>query len=341
LKRLKSSLFLLFVFSAIACAQYSKEKDYVRFLFYNVENYFDCEDDTLKRDEDFLPEGKKHWTKSRLYSKTNNICKAIVAVGGWQAPGIIGLAEIENAHVLHILSRYSLLDNLNYRFIHKESPDRRGVDVALMFLPEVFRPVDTSFFQINFPDKPEKKTRDLLFVKGIVKDIDTLSVFICHWSSRLGGKKASAWKRNYVAGLIREKVDSLLAINPDSKIIIAGDFNDEPDDESVIQYLKACQLSDTTKHDDLINLSHTQEGKGTHKYNGIWGILDHIIVSKPILTSQNGLNVRPDAYRIFEAGFLLIPDKKFLGTKPLRTFNGFHYQDGFSDHLPVYIDLTF
>jgi len=179
-------------------------------MCYNVENYFDCLDDSLTSDEEYLPSGMRAWNNDKYQKKQANIAKVITAVGGWDAPALVGLCEIESEKCMWDLTRYSGLKNLKYKFLHHESPDARGVDVALLYQPDMFRPVHDEAVRINFPSSPHTKTRDLLFASGVVPTGDTLHVFVCHFPSRLGGELESEDRRMYVASVLRNKVDSIL-----------------------------------------------------------------------------------------------------------------------------------
>ncbi len=175
--------------------------DSYKIMFYNVENLFDTYDDSLINDEEFLPEGDRFWNNHKYYSKLNNIYKVIVAVGGWQPPAIIGLCEIENRTVLNDLVNNTPLVKFEYQIIHKESPDRRGIDVGLLYRKELFQPISYEAIPINFPNNPESKTRDILYVKGIAEKSDTLNIFINHWPSRWGGQLESEDRRLFVASV--------------------------------------------------------------------------------------------------------------------------------------------
>lgn len=338
MKRQKKIWFLLIL--SICSVVIKAQEETCILMFYNVENFFDCEDDTLKMDEEFLPKGKKFWTKSKMFKKKDRIYKTILSVGKWTPPSLVALAEVENENVLNLLIKTTGLSNLDYRYIHRESPDRRGIDLALLYRTSDYKPVKTSFYELNFPFSPDLKTRLLLYSKGVLKNKDTLHVFVNHWPSRYGGKEVSAPKRNFVAAFLRSKIDSILTIDAESKLIVCGDFNDEPEDESVQVHLNAQKFSNITNNSCIFNLStFDKDGFGTHKYNGRWSLLDQIIVSRALLTGTKGYILKPDAYTIFREPFLLEPDLRFLGYKPKRTYNGFKYNDGYSDHLPVYVEL--
>jgi endonuclease/exonuclease/phosphatase family metal-dependent hydrolase len=323
-------------------AQEMKAKS-ARLMFYNAENLFDILDDSLTADEEFLPRGMRYWTRRKLDQKLNNLYKTIVAVGAWQPPAIVGLCEIENRYVLQQLVENTPLQQLHYQIIHFDSPDMRGIDVGMLYHPSQFSPISQEAIRINFPHNHNKTTRDVLYAKGILLQTDTVHIFINHWPSRRGGQQASAPDRNFVAGLVRKKTDSLLVANPRANIIIMGDLNDGPEDESLLIHLGAKRNTEKYENGQLYNMMHTSatEGvAGTHKYQGQWHAFDQIIVSGALLQDGQALQIPDKQARIFEADFLLQEDITYMGKKPFRTYTGYHYQGGFSDHLPVYIDLN-
>ncbi|MCK4662926.1 MAG: endonuclease [Bacteroidales bacterium] len=347
-KNITIILFLFFIFNLISFDSVKAQqeqyisKDYFRIMFYNVENLFDIYDDSLKNDDEFLPNGVKYWNWDKYNQKINNICKVIIAVGGWKPPDIIGLCEIENRYVLEGIVKYTPLSKLNYQIIHKESPDRRGIDVGLLYLEDRFTPIDYQAIAINFPNNPEKKTRDILYVKGFTKKQDTLHIFINHWPSRWGGQLESEPNRIIVASVLRNKIDSIINDNLNSNIIITGDMNDEPENESVINTLGANINYDNISNKQLYNLSFylkDNKGLGSYKYQGEWGILDHIIVSGNLLMKEQPLYTSLEDVHIFKKDFLLEKDNTHFGYKTFRTYIGFKFNGGYSDHLPVYIDL--
>jgi predicted extracellular nuclease len=318
-----------------------KIPDY-RIMFYNVENLFDTKDDTLKNDEQFLPYGDKRWTWEKYTDKTNKIAKVITAVGEWGPPVIVGVCEIENYYVLNGIVKYSPLLKHDYKIIHYDSPDRRGIDVAMLYLSEKFKPIKHHNYKINFPFNKRMKTRDILYVKGETNKNDTLHIFINHWPSRWGGQVDSEPKREFAASVLRNIVDSIQITDKDANIIIIGDLNDEPEDKSVKITLNAKLEYDNIKSLELYNLSYylqSVKNKGSHKYQGKWGMLDHIIISGSLLNENNKIHTTKDDAHVFDAKFLLETDSKYQGFTPFRTYKGFKYNAGFSDHLPIYIDL--
>lgn len=314
----------------------------VRIVFYNVENLFDIFDDSIKNDDEFTPEGFKAWNQFKYFKKINNIYKTLISVGGWEPPGIIGLCEVENRNVLDQLIDHTPLFKYKYEVVHIESPDYRGIDVALLFRPVKFRLISYEAITVNFPFNKDYKTRDILYVKGIVLEKETIHIFINHWPSRYGGYLATKPKREQAATVLRSKVDSLIKSDSLAKIIIIGDFNDEPNNESITDFLKAKSDTSNLAPSDLFNLMpelHKASQIGSHKYRGNWSFLDQIIISASLLQNKKGLHLSRDNAQVFKAGFLLEEDPVYLGNKPFRTYSGPRYLGGFSDHLPVYIDL--
>lgn len=316
------------------------EKKIFKVMSYNVENYFDCMDDSLTQDEEYLPTGIRAWNADKYKTKQNHISKVIASVGGWEAPALVALCEIESEKGMFELTKYSPLKNLKYKYVHYESPDARGVDVALLYQPEMFKPFHSEPIHINFPNS-DSKTRDILYVAGKIPTGDTLNVFVCHFPSRLGGELESEDRRNFVALTLRAKVESIFTANSKANIIIMGDFNDYPTNESIEKILKANELKDSVSTSELYNLAYAlhKKGIGSHKHEAEWGMLDQIIVSGNLLKSGNKISTSQNDIYVFNADFLLLDDEKFLGKVPFRTYNGMKYQGGYADHLPVYVDL--
>lgn len=317
--------------------------DAMRVMFYNCENLFDPADDSLKVDESFTPEGNNHWSNYKYWKKQNNLAQVISALGGWETPAIIGLCEVENRHVLINLAYNTSLKKYKYGIIHHESPDRRGIDVALLYQKQKFNVLSDTAYQVYFPFDTASRTRDILYVKGIALNSDTLHIFVSHWPSKYGGAFVTIPKRKYVAKKIKSYSDEILKKNPKAHILIMGDFNDTPVDESVTQGLKA-KSPDKYKAGDLVNLMYPLSGglMGTHFYAGPtgneWSVLDQMVVSSSMLDSTSTLFVKNAKAHIFAAGFLLEQnDKGIIVTN--RTYIGMKYHGGYSDHLPVYIDI--
>lgn len=313
-----------------------------RVMFYNVENLFDPYDDSLKRDEEFTPYGERHWTNYKFYDKLNKIYKVIMAVGEWQPPAIVGLSELENRFVLEKLIWETPLKNFDYKIIHHESPDRRGIDVGLIYRTSMFEPFHDEAIPVIFADDTSYKTRDILYVKGLIGGRQMVHIFINHWPSRYGGYLSTVNRRNEAAAILKQKTDSILSLTPNASIIIMGDFNDGPEDESFAKVLEA-KLPETTivpqNYYNLTLLKQYDWNFGTLKYRESWDIFDQVVVSGNLLIDDADLQVKDKKAHIFHADFLLEKDNTYLGYKPFRTFTGFKYNGGYSDHLPVFIDL--
>lgn len=320
-----------------ATASQRNDQDF-RIGFYNCENLFDLVDDSLTRDEAFTPEGDYRYTFSRYKKKSNGIAKTIAALGGWRPAEFVGLCEVESKWVLDGLTRFSPLENVNYQIIHEESPDRRGIDIACIYNPERFNLILYKYHRIRFPHDTTRTTRDMLYVKGIIPNDDTLHIFINHWPSRYGGQFASEASRHYVADVLRSKVDSLNELYNSPHILVMGDFNDEPDDLSLVDHLRAKAPFTECSQNDLINLMYPIKYKyGTHSFGGEWGVLDHVIVSNSLLLSK-GTYTEPSRVGIFNAPWLLTKNAA-NNDVPFRTFQGPAYKGGYSDHLPIFLDL--
>ncbi len=321
-------------------AQVDSKLSIVRFVFYNVENLFHPSDDSIKLDEAFTPGGTYYWTYRRYYSKINNLGKLFVAIGEGRMPAVIALCEIENHQVLDDILNKSVMKYFSYQVIHKDSPDIRGIDVGLLYDPSQFKPLKYEYFRISDPQFPDLKTREILYVSGIIYKSVQCHIFVNHWPSRRGGQMASEAKRMVAAKKLKQVVDSLVYNDTYSNIIIMGDFNDEPANRSLKEILMAGDPDDKTDSSLLINLMYPlyKKGNGTHfRVNNITepSVLDQIIVSFPILSDGNKIRLVGHMAHIYQNEFLM--DKK--NGRPLRTYQGLKYLGGFSDHLPVYADF--
>ncbi len=340
----RSYLLLFFILYTIVITQAQSllqdSSSIFRIVFYNIENLFDPTDDSLKNDDAFTPEGFNHWTYKKMRKKVNDIAKVLLAIGEREPPVIIGLAEIENLYVLKQLCYNSPLKKYRYHIVHYESPDMRGIDVAMLYRKEKFNLLHSEPISVIFPFEPQSKNRDILYAIGTFPNGDSLHLFINHWTSRYGGYAATIPKRNYYAQLIRNKADTLLQQNPQSYILITGDLNDYPTDESVSQVLQASELNNGEA--TLYNLMFRflkMANMGTHKREDFWGCLDQMIVSKALVNKESSLQVKDHEAHIFNADFLLEPDEKYGGDKLFRTYLGPKYIGGYSDHLPIYLDI--
>ena len=327
-------IILLFSLLLLRNASAENPEQTFKIMSYNVENLFDTKDDSLTVDEDFTPTGNHYWTYSKYKKKIADIAKTIIALGEWEVPALVGLCEIENETVLWDLVRRSPLENAHYSFVHKDSPDARGVDVALLYQKDKFELLWAEFLSMQF------KTRDILYAAGLVPTDDTLHVFVCHFPSRLGGELESEDRRVQVATTLRQKVDSIYNnVTRKPRIVIMGDFNDMPDNRSVAGTLNAQKPVAPFSEAELYNLAYPlyDKGLGTYKLAGEWNLLDQIIVSGALLNAESNFHTRE--MHIYSPDFLRETDETKGGFKPFRTFLGQRYLGGVSDHFPVYVDF--
>ena len=294
------------------------------FMELNCENLFDTRHDSLKNDQEFLPDGSYKWTPYRYWAKLNHLGQEIVAQSD-PVPDFVAMCEVENDSVMFDLTKRSLLRNAGYEYVMTSSPDERGIDVALLYQPASFALLHSHSIRIK-PLPDTRPTRDILYASGLLITGDTLHVFVVHAPSRRGGEQASRPYRLQVASQLAEAVDSVYAISRDAKIIIAGDFNDYADSPA-LQYLY--------EH-HLINITADAQGshgaKATYRWHGEWRSLDQILCS-PSLAARKQSSV------IGDLPFLLEDDEKYGGKKPYRTYLGPRYLGGYSDHLPLVVQL--
>lgn len=326
---LRHSILLLLLFTGIAV---NAQSPGFRFAFYNVENLFDTINNPNKEDDAFTPDGENHWNSYRYQTKLNHIYKTLMAVKGWENLYFIGLCEVENRNVLDHLLYKTPLYRFGYRILHQESPDERGIDVALLYREDKVTVNNTFFHPVSFPFDTTDKTRDILYTQAIVEKTDTLHVFVNHWPSRYGGYMQTQPKRKHTGKVLGNMADSILKAKPGSNIVLAGDFNDEPNDAG----LKS--LMDNVGHGSLTNLPLKPSAKGTTKYRSQWLHFDQIIVSQALL-EPDGLHLQEKKLSVGNFPFLLKPDKRYQGKEPWRFYLGPKYEGGYSDHLPIFIDI--
>lgn len=295
---------------------YGKAQTALRIISYNVENLFDVHHDSLKQDTEFTPEGARHWTYTRYRNKLQQIARVIANIGEWDTPALIGLCEVESEQCLKDLCINGPLRNYGYRYIHQDSPDWRGIDCALLYHAKQFQLVTQRFITLPMDDRP---TRDILYAAGVVNKRDTLHAFVCHFPSQRGGTAATAIRRQTALHSLQIAVDSLLCANPASKIVVMGDFNAPAEDNLQGMY--------------NLMFAFEEKGEGTYKYQGIWNCLDQFYVSSSLVSVA-------EAY-IYAPAWLQEEDRTWLGTRPLRTYQGYRYQsNGYSDHLPIYLNIN-
>lgn len=325
--------------------QTSKKYQIKTIGFYNVENLFDTVDDSLTMDEDYTVNGKNHYSKTDYIEKINNTAKVISEIGSGKidsGPCIIGLAEIENFKVLDDLVHSIKLQHFDYRIIQKDSPDRRGIDVALLYKEEDFLPLDTEFIEVRLWNERGERiyTRDILYVNGILDD-DELHIIVNHWPSRRGGKTRSETKRMKTAYLVRQLTDRIFLADPKAKILILGDFNDDPTDKSIKEGLLKPVEDENDIFHPFFNPMEIMFKKGWNSmaYRDGLHLFDQIILSSSL---KSGVSSE-DEYVFYRAGiynpsYLISQKGKYKGY-PLRSFENNHYAGGYSDHFPVYVQL--
>jgi hypothetical protein len=331
----------VFIYAPTVAPPLPKEERVI--AFYNLENCYDTIDDPLTADEEFTPLGNRHYTAEIMQHKLSNLSRVISELGPTgreNPPDLLGVAEVENIGVLQELVRRPLLAGARYRIIHHDSPDPRGIDVALLYQSTSFKPLENRPLSVALPGgtKQVRFTRDILYVKGLM-DEDTFHILVNHWPSRRGGEVRSAPARTAAAKICRHLIDSLVSIHPRSAIIVMGDLNDDPDSRSIVHWLGASGKREETENNGLFNpwVELYKRGIGTLANKDRWGLFDQIIFSRSLLYpgkegwywGRAGICRRP--YQIENQG-------RFKGY-PMRTWEGNRYRGGFSDHFPTYISL--
>lgn len=315
----------------LAVAFHAQER--VSFVSYNVENLFDCIDDTLTNDNAFLPEAIRHWTPYRYWNKLHAVSRSIASIGGDRAPDFVALCEVENDSVMHDLTHRSSLRTVGYNYLMTSSADPRGIDVALMYKSTTFHPFAHRALRLPKENLSEGQTvRDMLLVSGQLHMGDTLDIIVCHLPSRINGRKSARLRHNVVE-FISESIDSVCRERSVPRIIVMGDFNDTPQSRAMLP-LAACQgMTCITKY-----------LRGSYRYKGKWEQIDHVYLSPALLPDSgesSSLCLSPHGAWCNDADFLVEPEPLYGGHRPHRTYNGMRYEGGTSDHLPVCFDLWF
>ncbi len=309
--------------------------------FYNLENLFDTINNNGKYDHEFSPEGKNRWDSHKYKSKIKNLSYAIsqmTTTATPMGPAIIGCSEIENRSVLEDLVNAEAIKDWGLKVIHHDSPDRRGVDVSLLYNPRFFRPIRTTNHTLVVPELPYFKTRDQMCVVGLLGG-DRVAVIVNHWPSRRGGSKESSWLRESAASLTRQICDSLMKVDPNIGIIIMGDLNDDPSDRSCSVTLGAVRNPEDCKEGGFYNpfWKKLDDGIGSYIYRGQWDLFDQIIINYNLLQGKSGLKFR--SAEVLNKEFLKQQDGQYRGY-PHRTFSGGAWTNGYSDHFPTEIYLV-
>ena len=334
------NLFLAVLFAAYLFSGCSNHRqDQFSFAFYNVENLFDTINDPQIRDDDHLPNSRIPWNTKRYHHKLENLAKVMSSIKKGGYPSTFGLSEVENRRVLEDLINQPLLRDAGYKIIHKDSPDDRGIDVALLYRPTEFEPITTEFIRLDFPGDSTHGTRDVLHVYGKISGGDKIHIFVNHWVSRWGGQEVTEPFRIYTAEKLWSITQKIFSNNPDANILIGGDLNDNPNNKSLVDGLQVLEPKKPLEEKRLYDLAIIpfDNGEGSLYYKG-WDAFDQIIVSTPLLTGENGLQVSSPKQTIVKHDWMLYHPKKGE-PRPNRTSAGKYY-GGYSDHLPVYVEIN-
>lgn len=293
----------------------------LKMAFYNVENLFHPSIDSINPDTEFSPNGSKNWDTAKYYTKLNRISKVILALSddAMQSPALVGFAEIESAQVLNDLLKRPALHKIDYQWVHYDSPDRRGIDVGLIYRKSELLLLSSEVLAYHNPLEPDYKSRDILYARFKRNNGDTLNIFVCHWPSRYGGKEQSAPRRLAAAHILASKV---IALGKKAKVVVMGDFNDEPQDQSIQELREEAKLKSL--------MADLDESWGSHRFRGDWAYLDQFIISENMLPQLKACD-------IYKADFLLTEDQRYPGKVVYRSFKGNFFSGGFSDHLPIYL----
>lgn len=312
----------------------------MRILFWNVENLFDYRTDSLTSNREYSATGSRRWNFHKYRQKLLNISKGIIASGEELYPALIGLCEVENDSVLIDLQRLTPLHQIRYGYFITASHDSRGINVALLYKRDQFKPIARQDHHIQMP-APSRPTRDILHITGIIANGDTLDVMVCHFPSRYGGEKESRAGRKAANEVLREVINNVNNSRSKPLILAMGDFNDYPSNNSISNTLGAIKPSETEVINNAIyTLMATISGhnRGSHKFEGAWGFLDHFFVNGHLLNQSSLPFV--EAWSEVRLPFMLTKDTRYFGDRPKRTYHGFKHEGGYSDHLPIRIDIV-
>lgn len=318
----------------------------LRFMEYNVENLFDTIPSGIHQDADFTPQGAMQWTSPRYWAKLTRLSRVIASAGHEGVPpAFVALVEVENDSVVSHLVRRTRLARWHYDYCMTHSSDVRGINVALLYQPRWFRLLATHSLRVSPPSAEMRPTRDVLHVVGILPSYDTLDIMVCHWPSRKGGREAARY-RDKVAGSLRAYADSVMHTRQCPMLVITGDFNSYATELVVPHLLGAVPGADESAEaaDSLFLMSASMQAsqgiRGTYKFQGEWNQLDHFVVNGNCL--PHGCShwiTLPSQCRIVDFPFLLEGFDSENGPRPYRTYLGTYYHGGFSDHLPLVLDL--
>ncbi len=340
---IKSTILIAFLISVSLTALSQKNVNSLVVVSYNVENLFDTVNSLLFDDDAFTPDGSKKWTSDRYKKKVIDLAMVLGSIPGSELPAVIGLTEIENRKVLEDLINNPKLRKGAYEIIHEDGVDPRGIECALLFRPEYFKYLSHNYIPIEDPVDPEYLYRSILHVQGKGPEGLTLHLFMNHWKSRSGGAAKTERQRIAAASTLRKQLDFLSSTESEFRVIIMGDFNDEPTNLSMIQGLSAFNKRHNIQSGDLYNLfydSHNLESLGSYNYRGTWNMLDQFIVSYNMLNQESGLSTGFEQGKIFSEEWMMYDNEKYGEKLPSSTYGGPNYYGGPSDHLPIYVTFT-
>jgi predicted extracellular nuclease len=339
----KSYLISAFLFVCLLTLLSQKNVKSFVVVSYNVENLFDTINSPDFDDDEFTPSGTKKWTYKRYEDKLKKLVEVVRSIPGKEAPALLGLAEIENRGVLEDLIRVRGLRREEYGIVHEDGLDPRGIECALLYRTEFFTYLSHEYVQVEDLEDPDYIHRRILHVKGKGPDGSNLHIFMNHWKSRSGGEKETERKRMYSAITLRKQLDMLLARESDFKVIILGDFNDEPTNNSLTKGLSAMSKRKNIQMGEYYNLFydlHNIGNKGSYNYQGTWNMLDQVIVSYNLLNQESGLSTGYENGKIHQEEFMMFESEKYGTLLPSATYGGSQYYGGPSDHLPIYVEFT-
>ena len=339
---MKKTVLMLCVALFTVASLSAQDKPY-SVVFYNLENLFDIYNDPETHDDEFTPQGVKQWNQTRYEKKLWNMERVLFDIAAQQKeyPIVIGVSEIENRNVLEDLISQPRLKGANYRICHYDSPDARGVDVAFLYRADVFKLEGSDNIKLHVEGLPNFRTRDLVVMWGTIEN-EPFYFLVSHWPSRLGGKEASQFKRDACATQIREIKDSLLRENPATKVIVMGDFNDDATDASLVEVMGAKGDVKELEPGDFFNPYNAmlRAGLGTLAYQDEWNLFDNICVTENLVNAEKGklriIKGKKFYGNIFTRPYMLQLEGQYKNY-PLRTFVSNNFQDGYSDHFPVFI----
>ena len=302
-------------------------------LFYNTENLFDAENDSITDDEEYLPEGSRKWSSSRYHKKLDAVARVIIASCEWEMPDVVGLCEVENRNVVYDLTHRGMLADAGYSFIHYDSPDARGIDICMLYKEKKVKIISHESWKPASHDTSAYKLRDILFVRTMV-GTDTIDFIFCHWPSRRDGVLASSERRERVAECIGTKADSIKRHSGGSEtVIVMGDLNASPDDEIVREMAAKGNLA------NLTTVLH-QQGKGTYRFRGVWEMIDQALISESnALKKVHDNDDCTTEVSVISPDFLLEDDPGYPGRRPFSTYREYRWRGGYSDHLPLLLTL--